>query len=45
MDELRSLVTVAAFLAFGAIVWWAYAPARKARFEDQAKSIFEQGDE
>jgi len=45
MEELRSLVTLAAFLAFGGIVWWAYAPARKARFENQGKSIFEQGDE
>ena len=32
MEELRSLVTLAAFLAFGGIVWWAYAPARKARW-------------
>ena len=45
METLRSLVTLAAFLAFAAIVWWAYAPARKARFEDQGKSIFEQGGE
>ena len=45
METLRSLVTLAAFLAFAAIVWWAYAPARKSRFEDQGKSIFEQGDE
>ena len=33
MEELRSLVTLAAFLAFGGIVWWAYAPARKAKWE------------
>ena len=45
METLRSLVTLTAFLAFAAIVWWAYAPARKARFEDQGKSILEQGDE
>ena len=45
INLLRSLVTVASLLAFLGIVWWAYGPARKARFEDQGKSIFEQGDE
>ncbi len=33
---VRSLVTLAAFASFLAIVWWAYSPARKTRLERQA---------
>jgi cbb3-type cytochrome oxidase subunit 3 len=33
LNLIRSLVTVAAMAAFFAIVWWAYAPARKAHWE------------
>lgn len=33
LDLIRSLITVAAFAAFLAIVWWAYAPARKHAWE------------
>jgi len=29
MDLLRTLMTVAAFAAFVAVVWWAYAPSRR----------------
>ena len=36
MNLVRSLVTVAAFLAFLGIVWWAYGSARRARFERDA---------
>lgn len=36
INLLRSLVMVAALAAFLCIVWWAYAPARKARFERDA---------
>ena len=36
IDLLRSLITVAAFAAFLGIVWWAYAPARRERFERDA---------
>jgi len=36
INLLRSLVTVAAVAAFAGIVWWAYAPSRKARFERDA---------
>jgi len=45
METLRSLVTLAAFLAFAGIVWWAYAPARKSRFESDGRSIFERDGE
>jgi cytochrome c oxidase cbb3-type subunit 4 len=36
INLVRSLVTVAALAAFLGIVWWAYAPARKERFERDA---------
>ena len=36
INLLRALVTVAALVAFLGIVWWAYAPARKSRFERDA---------
>ena len=36
METLRSLSTIAVFLAFAGIVWWAYAPARRQRFERDA---------
>ena len=45
METLRSLVTLAAFLSFLAIVWWAYGSSRKSHFEIQGKSILEEGDE
>lgn len=36
MNLLRTLLTLAAFGTFLGIVWWAYAPSRKARFERDA---------
>jgi len=36
INFLRSLVTVASLAAFLAIVWWAYAPSRRERFERDA---------
>ncbi|MBI4124011.1 MAG: cbb3-type cytochrome c oxidase subunit 3 [Betaproteobacteria bacterium] len=45
METIRSLMTLAAFATFLGIVWWAYAPARKSRFDDQARSILEESDE
>ncbi len=36
INFLRSLVTVASLAAFLAIVWWAYGPSRKERFERDA---------
>ena len=43
INLIRIIVTVAAVAAFAAIVWWAYAPARKARFERDARLPFEGG--
>lgn len=34
---LHSIATVAAFIAFIAIVWWAYSPKNRKRFEEDAK--------
>ena len=36
INFLRSILTVAAMAAFFAIVWWAYAPSRKRRWQDKA---------
>jgi cytochrome c oxidase cbb3-type subunit 4 len=41
INFLRSLITLAAVVAFAGIVWWAYAPARKLRFERDALLPFE----
>jgi cbb3-type cytochrome oxidase subunit 3 len=37
LNLLRIAVTLAAFAAFLAIVWWAYSPARKAHWEAKGK--------
>ena len=47
MDDinlLRSIMTLAAFASFVGIVWWAYAPSRKQRFEGDAQLPFLGGD-
>jgi len=44
INLVRSLVTLAAFAAFLGIVWWAYAPGRKERFERDARLPFEDGE-
>ena len=40
IDLVRGLMTLAGFSAFIGIVWWAYAPSRKARFERDAQLPF-----
>ncbi|MDO9405975.1 MAG: CcoQ/FixQ family Cbb3-type cytochrome c oxidase assembly chaperone [Polaromonas sp.] len=40
INFLRSIVTVAAFVVFVAILAWAYRPSRKARFDDAAQLPF-----
>jgi cytochrome c oxidase cbb3-type subunit IV len=45
INLVRSLVTVAALAAFLGIVWWAYAPARKERFEHDARLPLEEDGE
>ena len=34
---LHSIATVAAFVAFIAVAWWAYSPKNKKRFEEDAQ--------
>jgi len=41
INILRSLFTVMAFAAFLGILWWAYRPAHKARFERDALLPFD----
>jgi cytochrome c oxidase cbb3-type subunit IV len=36
INILRSLVTVASLAAFLGVVWWAYGPSRRERFERDA---------
>ena len=45
INLVRSLVTVAALAVFLGIVWWAYAPARKERFERDARLPLEEDGE
>ena len=40
INLLRSLLSVAVFAVFLGIVWWAYTPRRKQRFDDDALIIF-----
>jgi cbb3-type cytochrome oxidase subunit 3 len=37
INLLREAVTISAFAAYLGIVWWAYAPSRKARWEAQGE--------
>ena len=36
INDLRSLFTVLAFIAFIGIVWWAYSDRRKATYDEAA---------
>jgi len=44
INVIRSIVTVAALIAFLGIVWWAYSPARRQRMEEAGRSILEERD-
>lgn len=41
LNLLRTLVTVTAMTTFLGIVWWAYGPSRKSRFERDALLPFD----
>ena len=45
METIRSLRTLAAFSSFIGIVWWAYAPARRDRFEKDGLMPFDGEDQ
>ncbi len=44
LNLLRNLITVASVVFFAGIVWWAYAPSRKALFEKNAEIVLEGDD-
>jgi len=44
INLVRSLLSALVFAAFVGILWWAYTPRRKRRFDDAALSIFEDGE-
>lgn len=37
MGDLQIFATVAAFIAFIGVAWWAYSPKNKKRFEEDAQ--------
>jgi cytochrome c oxidase cbb3-type subunit 4 len=37
INTLRILMTLVAFATFLGIVWWAYGPSRRERFEQDAR--------
>jgi cytochrome c oxidase cbb3-type subunit IV len=41
LNTLRTLITVLAFAAFLGVVWWAYGPSRKERFERDALLVLD----
>ena len=42
INLIRSIVTVAAFTTFLGVLWWAYAPSRRARFERDGQLPFDE---
>lgn len=41
INLIRSLITLVAFLVFLGIVWWAYGPGQRDRFEQAARIPFD----
>jgi cytochrome c oxidase cbb3-type subunit IV len=39
------MITAAAFCTFLGIVWWAYAPSRKSRFDRDARLPFDEDEQ
>lgn len=44
INDARSLITVVSFIAFLAIVVWAYGSKRKKGFEEAARSVLDESD-
>jgi cytochrome c oxidase cbb3-type subunit 4 len=44
MVDLQIFATVAAFIAFVSIAWWAYSPKNKKRFEEDAQLALDDTD-
>lgn len=45
ITDFRSLATVLCAIGFTAVVWWAYGPSRKQRFEEDAQMPFLESDD
>ena len=45
LNDVRSLVTAASFIAFVGIVWWAYSARRRGAFDEAARSVLEEPDD
>jgi cytochrome c oxidase cbb3-type subunit 4 len=45
INVVRSVITVVSFAVFIGIVVWAYGSKRKARFEEEARSVLDESDE
>jgi cytochrome c oxidase cbb3-type subunit 4 len=45
INDVRSLITVVSFVAFLGVIFWAYGSKRKARFEEEARSVLDDSDE
>jgi cbb3-type cytochrome oxidase subunit 3 len=42
INLIRTLITLLAFATFLGIVWWAFSPARKGRFELDGRLVFDE---
>ncbi|MDO5769049.1 MAG: cbb3-type cytochrome c oxidase subunit 3 [Psychrobacter sp.] len=42
--DLQIIATVAAFIAFVSVAWWAYSPKNKKRFEEDAQLALDDKD-
>ena len=42
INLVRTTMTLVAFAVFLGIVWWAYSPSRKARFEQDSRLVFDE---
>jgi len=45
INDIRSAITLASFVAFLGVVIWAYRPGRKAGFDAAARSVLDDTDE
>lgn len=44
INTLRNLMTLLAFAAFLGVIWWAYSPSRRDRFEQDARLVFDENE-
>jgi cytochrome c oxidase cbb3-type subunit 4 len=45
INDMRSIVTLASFLLFIGIVWWAYSARRRDAFDEAARSVLDEPDD